>query len=85
MTTVNERQSAHLLAAVENTDPNLVAAIPSHTIIDPVTGLPGKTLPSLTTPLPVPVKKVGRRGRPPKKDAKSRNRQGDLLSKPIVK
>lgn len=28
------------------------------------------------TLLPVPVKKVGRRGRPPKKDAKSRNRQG---------
>lgn len=77
MTTVNERQSAHLLAAVENTDPNLVSAIPGHTIVDPVTGLPGKSIPTLTTPLTVPVKKVGRRGRPPKKDAKSRNRQGN--------
>ena len=26
--------------------------------------------------LQMPIKKVGRRGRPPKKDAKSRNRQG---------
>lgn len=29
--------------------------------------------------LPVTVKKAGRRGRPPKKDAKSRNRQGECF------
>lgn len=32
--------------------------------------------------MPVTVKKVGRRGRPPKKDAKSRNRQGTFLDTP---
>ncbi|XP_074598519.1 ETS homologous factor-like isoform X2 [Brevipalpus obovatus] len=73
LTTVNERQTAGHLLTVEAIEPNL-SVIPTHPLIDP--SLDGTTLAPLTTPLPVPVKKVGRRGRPPKKDAKSRNRQG---------
>lgn len=72
LTVVNERQAGHLLA-VESVDPTL-QTMPLPSLINPT--LDGQTFATLTSPLPVPVKKVGRRGRPPKKDAKSRNRQG---------
>lgn len=75
LTAVNERQTGgHLLATASN-DPNL-STFTAHPLTDKSMSV--KSLQSLNSSLPVPVKKVGRRGRPPKKDAKSRNRQGSL-------
>ncbi|RWS30225.1 ETSous factor-like protein [Leptotrombidium deliense] len=92
LTAVNERQTGnnHLLTVTNN---NLSTINVNHPLN---TSTATKSLSSLTSSsLPIPVKKVGRRGRPPKKDAKSRNRQGkgngklwefirDLLLDPIT-
>jgi len=75
LTAVNERQIGGHFLTTASIDQNL-SPTSAHPLTDKSMSV--KSLQSLNSSLPVPVKKVGRRGRPPKKDAKSRNRQGSL-------
>ncbi|RWS02820.1 hypothetical protein B4U79_00789, partial [Dinothrombium tinctorium] len=72
LTAVNEKQANHLLNVT--TSNTLSTITVNHQLSN---NQSTKSLSSLTnSSLSLPVKKVGRRGRPPKKDAKTRNRQG---------
>ena len=62
----------HLLHPIHMTSPSSLPSSSASSIASSTTS----TSPGLLLSSVLPIKKVGRRGRPPKKDAKSRNRQG---------
>ena len=66
----------HLLHPMHLTSPSSLPSSSASSIASSTTS----TSPGLLLSSVLPIKKVGRRGRPPKKDAKSRNRQGVYLN-----